>query len=328
MIDNIKTVTLKNKLGTEIKISNYGGIIQEFNVDGINIVRSKDNIKDYKNGKAYMGALIGRVANRIGEGKFKINNKEFQIPINNGPNTNHGGLEGFDSKVWDIKLYEPDTLVLEYLSKDGEEGFPGNLITTATFKLTDKNELILDLEAKTDQLTPVNLTSHSYFNLNGQGDIKNHLLKVNSEQITSSDKDLLPTGDIEVITNSPLDFREFKPIEKALVETENINIKNAKGLDHNYIFKDHIDNQLNEMAELRGDKLYLKIYSDQPGLQVYTGNYLDEEGANGEYYTNYTGVALEPQNWPDSINHIEFPNSLLKPEEKYKTRIIYEVGKI
>lgn len=320
---DIKVYTLKNNNGTEVNISNYGGIIQKFIVNGIDIVTGKDNIEDYKNGSAYMGALIGRVGNRIGEGKFSLNGKDYQIAINNGPNTNHGGLEGFDKKIWDVEEVSPNSLTLSYVSEDGEENFPGELKTTATYILDDDNRLILNFKATSDADTPINLTGHSYFNLNGEGDIKNHKLKIHSDSITESDENLLPTGNIISVINTPLDFTEYKIIEEALNATDDINIKNANGLDHNYVVEDN--GLIKELVNLEGDNLILTVYSDQPGVQVYTGNFLDEEGKEGAYYNSYDAVAIEPQNWPDAINNSNFPNSVLKPGQEYNKTIIYEV---
>lgn len=322
-----KTTTLKNKNGTIVNISNYGGIVKDFIVDGKNIVLGKDNIEDYKNGDAYLGALIGRVGNRIGNGEFVLDEKVYKLPLNDNPNSLHGGDIGFDQYYWDIKEVDNNTLVLSILSPNGDQGYPGNLEIIARYHLDDNDRLTLDFEAVTDEPTPINLTNHSYFNLNGKGSIKDHQLKINSKSITETDENLLPTGNIENIENTALDFTELRPINEGLKNKENKNIKIANGLDHNFIIKKENDDTVNELVTLKGDDLTLKIYSDQPGVQVYTGNFLNEKARDNGFYKAFSGVAIEPQNWPDAINKDTFPNSVLKPGETYKKTIIYEVSK-
>lgn len=318
----VKSYILENENGSLVEILSYGGIIRRFVVDGVDIVTGYDTIEGYENGEAYMGAIIGRVANRIGHGTFSIDGEEFHIPINNMGNTNHGGLEGFDSKLWNVVTSDKG-LFLNLESPDGDEGFPGKLETEVSYYLDDQDRLIINLSARTDQKTPVNLTLHPYFNLNGEGNIKDHRLTVFSDLVTESDETLLPTGAILNVQDTALDFTNARPIKEALERTEEKPIQDAKGLDHNYIFKASHNNKILPMAKLEGDRLSLTILSDQPGLQVYTGNYLDDTGKR--VYQPYDAVAFEPQNWPDSINHTHFPEMLLEPDNVYSKVIIYDV---
>ncbi|MGI6110379.1 MAG: aldose epimerase family protein [Eubacteriaceae bacterium] len=321
--------TLSNKNGMKATILTLGGIIQSLTVDGIDVVTGYDTVKGYEDGTCYMGALVGRVGNRIGGGRFTLDGVEYSLPLNNGPNCNHGGLEGFDRRIWDASD-DGRVLRLTMTSPDGDQGFPGNLSVEADYELTDDDTLILSYKAETDKATPVNLTSHSYFNLNGTGDIWNHKLRVFSSRVTDSDEYLLPDGQISDITGTPLDFTQSRQIGDSLRHTDYLPLKNGNGIDHNYLFSDDSKNQpVRKMAELTGNSLKLTVSSNRPGLQVYTGNYLEEgPGKQGRVYGKQTGVAFEPQNWPDAVNRPEFPESVLRPGEVYTSQFRYHFDRI
>lgn len=320
--------TLENKNGTKVNISNYGGIVKDFIFNGRNVILGKDKISDYRDGDAYIGALIGRVGNRIGNGQFTIEGETYHIPKNDGSNSLHGGEIGFDSKYWDVRKANENELILSLLSENNDQGYPGNLEVIAKYTLDDNDNLILEFEAETDKTTPVNLTSHMYFNLDESDTIKDHYLKINTKNITENDENSLPTGIIEDVTGTALDFSNKKLIREALEQLEDRNIQIGNGVDHNFIIKDVNDEILNELVQLQGKDLLLTVYSDQPGVQVYTGNFLDENGRNNVYYSKNSGVAIEPQNWPDAINKNNFPNALLNPGEKYNKKIIYHIEEI
>lgn len=319
----VSLYTLTNSNGTEAGILDYGGTIQSLIFDGEDRVLGYDTIEGYENGEAYLGALIGRVGNRIGNATFDLNGKTYDLFANNGPHCNHGGKEGFNAKIWDARI-DGDRLILDYLSPDGEEGFPGNLKVRAVYELTDDDALVLRLSAKTDRPTPVNLTCHPYFNLSGEDTVVNHTLQVESDLITNGDETLLPDGAIVDIRNTALDFTKEKPIGEALADTDSRRIREARGVDHNFILSDEYQNEIRKAATLRSGPVSLTVFTDQPGVQIYTANWTDETGKGGKYFGQYSGCAIEGQGWPDSIHHKNFPNSVLEPDESYHRTIIYQ----
>ncbi len=333
--EKVSLFTLKNKTCC-VKITNYGGIItsievpdKEGNIE--NIALGFNSLSDYtndfyKDNIPYFGCLVGRYGNRIAKGKFKLEGIEYSLETNNGENHLHGGPSGFYTKVWNARTEERDNeveLKLSYLSKDMEEGYPGNLNVTVKYILTNKNELVIKYFAETDKPTVLNLTNHTYFNLKGnKGDILNHQLILNAEKYTESN-DLIPTGKLVSVGNTPFDFRELKDIGK------DIHLLND-GYDLNFILNKAEDDfsKAAELIEPEGGRK-VEVFTTQPGIQLYTGFYIPEFDIDGEkIYGKYSGVALETQHFPDSPNHLDFPTTLLSPGEKYEHKTVYKFGTI
>jgi len=319
--------TLNNDNNVEVKITNYGGIITTLKIpdregNPENIVLGFDNLNDYLKENPYFGALIGRYGNRIEDGKFELDGTEYQLTINDGENHLHGGDKGFDSVLWDAEIVNDSTLQLSYLSPDGEEGYPGNLQVTATYQLTDDNELRIDFEATTDYATPVNLTAHSYFNLTGnpENTVLDHHLKLHAESYTPVNEELIPTGEIQFVKSTPFDFREFKTIGAEISEVDG-------GYDHNFVLNES-ENGERIAAELldpqSGRKL--TVLTTEPGIQFYSGNFLDGslENENGVPLQQYSGLCLEPQHFPNSPNEPNFPSVILRPDIVYTSSIVYQ----
>jgi aldose 1-epimerase len=311
--------TLSNELGYNVSIITYGGAITSLWAPDRNgffgdIVLGFGSLEDYVSNPRYFGALIGRHANRIAGGRFALNGVEYQLPKNNGANHLHGGFKGFDKRVWNAKEEEDvDTLHLSYFSKDGEEGYPGNVEAFVDYRLNG-NELSIEYRASTDRDTIVNLTNHSYFNLKGQGTILKHELTLNADSFTPVSDDLIPTGEIKSVTGTPMDFRSGKAIGSELDLTES-------GYDHNFVLNDW-DGSLRSAVDLYEpvSGRVLEIFTDQPGMQFYSGNFLDASfiGKNGVAYVKYAGLCLEPQHFPDAPNHSNFPSTVLRPGEEYR----------
>jgi aldose 1-epimerase len=280
-----------------------------------------------KSTEPYFGATIGRYGNRIAKGKFNLDGKTYTLFTNNGANTLHGGKKGFQYVVWDAKQLNEHTLELSYLSKDMEEGFPGNLDVKVTYTLTDDNELKIDYLATTDKKTIVNLTNHAFFNLNGEGSgtILDHILQVEADNYTPVDTGLIPTGKNMSVEGTPFDFRTPTAIG-ARINEENEQLKNGKGYDHNFVLNAH--GPLALVASVQGDKsgILMEIYTDEPGLQFYSGNFMESKNTfkNGSNDDFRTALALETQHFPDSPNQPAFPSTELKPGETYKTSTIYK----
>lgn len=318
--------TLTNSNGIEVKIINYGGIITSLYIpdrtgNTENIVLGFDDLDSYLGGHPYFGALIGRYGNRIANGRFELDGTEYQLTSNDGNNHLHGGEKGFDKVLWDPEMVNDRSLRLTYLSPDGEEGYPGNLEVSVTYSLTDDDELIIDYEAETDMATPVNLTAHSYFNLTGNFSeaILGHRLKLHAASYTPVDGELIPTGEIESVEETPFDFRDFRIIGDRISEAEG-------GYDHNFVLDDMSD-ELKIAAELHdpasGRKL--SVYTTEPGIQFYSGNFLDGSLTNPEGipFEQNAGLCLEPQHFPNSPNEPEFPSTILRPEDTYQSRTVY-----
>lgn len=328
-LDDGRTVhqfTLTNENDIEIKIINYGGIItslktpdRDGNLD--NVVLGFDNLEDYQNDNPYFGALIGRYGNRIERGAFELNGTEFQLTINDGENHLHGGEQGFDSVFWNAEIIDDSSLQLSYVSSDGEEGYPGNLQVTVTYRLTDDNDLRIDFEATTDQATPVNLTAHSYFNLTGDPskDILDHQLLLHAGNFTPVNSQLIPTGEIASVENTPFDFTDLHTIGSRISEVEG-------GYDHNFVLdKEGAEETI--AAELVDEQSgrKLTVLTTEPGIQFYSGNFLDGSlvNENGIQLEQYSGLCLEPQHFPNSPNEPEFPSTILQPGETFSSAIVY-----
>jgi len=294
------------------------------------VVVGFDSVNDYtQGGDTYFGAIVGRYGNRIAKGKFKLDGKEYTLPTNNGPNSLHGGNKGFSREVWDAKQTDDSTLQLTYVSKDGEEGYPGNLTSKVTYTLTSNEGLKIDYEATTDRKTVLNLTNHSYFNLNGQGSgtILNHLMMINADKFTPVDSTLIPTGKLQPVKNTPFDFRSPTAIGARINDTNNIQLKYGKGYDHNFVLN-KANQGLTKAAEVLGDQseIVMNVYTDQPGVQFYTGNFMDGSHTikGGKKDDHRTAFCLETQHYPDSPNQPEFPSTTLEPGKVYKTTTMYE----
>jgi len=314
--------TLKHQSGLEVSITNYGGAITSLKTPDRHgnfgdIVLGFDTHDEYARNPRYFGALIGRHANRIARGKFSLNGVEYQLPCNNGANHLHGGFKGFDKREWDVSD-DGNVLHLSYFSKDGEEGYPGNVTAFVDFTLLD-NELRIDYRATTDRDTIVNLTNHSYFNLRGVGTILDHELMLNADAFTPVSKDLIPSGEIKSVEGSPMDFRKAKAIGSEIGKV-------AGGYDHNFVLNDW-DGSLRLAARLYEpvSGRALEILTTEPGMQFYSGNFLDGSytGKYGFVYEKYTGLCLEPQHFPDAPNHPNFPSTVLRPGEEYRHTSVY-----
>jgi len=310
----------------EVSITTYGGAITSLKTPDRNgtpgeIVLSYESLDDYVRNPRYFGALIGRHANRIARGRFSLNGVEYQLPCNNGANHLHGGFHGFDKRVWSVRE-DGNTLHLTYFSKDGEESYPGNLTASVDYTLHD-NVLRIDYRATTDRDTIVNLTNHSYFNLRGAGTIMDHELTLNADNFTPVSKDLIPTGEIKPVEGTPMDFRKAKAIGSDLSD--------AGGYDHNFVLNDW-DRSLNLAARLYEATTgrVLEILTTEPGIQFYSGNFLDGSliGKNAVAYEKHTGLCLEPQHFPDAPNHPNFPSTVLRPGEEYQHTSAYRFSSV
>jgi len=320
----VQLYTLKNEKGITATITNYGGILTSLKIqiadEERDVILGFDDLDeytsaDYKSNCPYFGALIGRYGNRINKGKFKIDDKEFQLNCNLGEHHLHGGFEGFDKKVWKAEILSDSELKLSYTSPDGEEHFPGNLAIEVVYALTSENELQIKYQAVTDQTTPINLTQHSYFNLSKQPtDILDHMLKINTDYILETDDLLIPGGQLLEVENTVFDFRTKKTIRQDIEELENY--------DDCFAFKESTENP-RKVAELTDEKdtLTMEIYTTFPGLQLYTGKYIDS--GIKKKFGPYAGVALEGQGYPDAPNHSIFKHGWLKPGEIYKQQTSY-----
>jgi len=325
--------TLRNARGVEARIMNYGGIVVSLKVLDKNgqlgdVVLGYDTLAEYEKETPYFGCLVGRYGNRIAKGKFTLNGKEYILATNNPPNALHGGLKGFDKVVWQAHASESKlgpTLELRYLSKDGEEGYPGNLAVTAVYTLTADNALRLDYTATCDQDTVVNLTQHSYFNLAGKGDILGHVVYLNADKFTPVDSTLIPTGELRPVDGTPFDFRKPTAIG-ARVNQADEQLKFGGGYDHNWVINKK-PGELALMARVTEPTTgrVLEVLSTEPGLQFYCGNFLDGtlKGKGGWVYQHRNGFCMEPQHYPDSPNQPQFPSVVLKPGHAYRNTIIY-----
>jgi aldose 1-epimerase len=325
--------TLHNDKGAEARIMTYGGIVVSLKVPDKNgqfgdVVLGYDKLDDYVKNNPYFGAMIGRYGNRIAGGKFTLDGTAYTLATNNGPNALHGGLKGFDKRVWSaVPRESPDgpSLILNYLSKDGEEGYPGNLQVTAAYTLTRDNALRLQYTATTDKNTIVNLTQHSYFNLAGKGDILGHVVTMPADHFTSVDATLIPTGELTPVENTPFDFHTPTAIGARINEASE-QLKFGGGYDHNWVINKK-PGKLGLMARVTDPESgrVMDVLSTEPGLQFYSGNFLDGTitGKGGWVYQHRAAFVMEPQHYPDSPNKPQFPSVELKPGQVYQNTIIY-----
>ena len=327
--------TMVNANGMEVRATNYGGIITALLVpDGsgkaTDVTLGLKSFDDYVKNPPYFGAIIGRYGNRIAKGQFKIDDQTYKLPKNDGPNTLHGGVKGFDKVVWQAEPFEKEDsvgVIFTYTSKDGEEGFPGNLQTRVTYTLTDKNELSFDYHATTDKPTVVNLTQHAYFNLagDGNGDVLGHEFTLYANEYTPVNKQLIPTGKLAPVADTPFDFRnKVKLADRVAADHEQI--KFAGGIDHNFVLNRKqpglvLAARVSEPTTRR----VMEVHTTEPGVQFYTGNFLDDKLAakSGKPYAKHSGFCLETQHYPDSPNQPEFPSTVLRPGEEYNSKTVY-----
>jgi aldose 1-epimerase len=340
----VEIYTLRNRNGMEARIMTYGGIVTSLKVPDKNgnlgdVVLGFDDLDGYVNAayqKAmpYFGALIGRYGNRIANGKFSLDGTEYTLPINNAPNTLHGGPKGFDKVVWTAEAAKVGAngpeLELTYLSKDGEEGFPGDLTVHATYTVTEDNALQVKFKATTDKDTVCNLTHHSYFNLAGGGDILDDVVYINADKFTPVDSGLIPTGELRPVAGTPFDFLTPTAIGARINDTNNEQIKFANGYDDNWVLNKTSPGELSLAARVYDPTSgrTMEVWTTAPGMQFYTGNFLDGTltGKGGWVYKFRDALAMEPQDFPDAPNHPDFPSSELKPGETYHSTIIYKFG--
>ncbi|MBX3253051.1 MAG: galactose mutarotase [Chitinophagaceae bacterium] len=328
---------LKNSNGACAAITSYGGRIVSLVVpdkDGkpTDVSVGFKTVKEYQGpGDAYFGALIGRVGNRIAKGKFSLDGKEYTLATNNGPNSLHGGIKGFQAVVWNAVQSNDSTLSLSYVSKDGEEGYPGNLTVNVVYTLGADNAVKIDYKATTDQKTVANLSNHTYFNLNGEGSgtILNHLVQINADKYTPVDATLIPTGKLEPVAGTPFDFTKPAAIGARLDTNVNQQLKNGGGYDHNFVLND-AGTSLHQAAQVTGDQsgIVMDVFTTEPGLQFYIGNFMSgkssfKSGAKDDYRTAF---CMETQHFPDAPNQKNFPSIVLEPGKEYTSTTIYKFG--
>lgn len=327
----VKRYELRNRHRMMARVTTYGAILTELHVPDrnggfTNVVHGFDNLRSYVAGHPFFGATVGRVSNRIGKARFTLDGQEYLLANNNGRNHLHGGMVGFDKVLWKAQPIKVDdrevAVVFTYLSRDGEEGYPGNLDVRITYTLTDNNELRIDYSATADKATPVNLTNHSYFNLAGAGEILDHEMFIGADHYTPVDEELIPTGEIAPVKGTPLDFT--KP---ALIGTRIEQLKpKPGGYDHNYVLNSE-GKSLALAARVRDPKTgrVLEVHTTEPGIQLYTANFLQGQvsGLNGQRSERHSGFCLETQHFPDSVNHQNFPSTILRPGKVYKSTTIF-----
>ena len=336
--DSIKLYTLKNESGMTVRVTNYGAIVTSIIVPDRNgkqadVALGYDRVEDYINAvdKPYFGAIVGRYGNRIAKGEFTLDGETYSLLKNNGENHLHGGAIGFDKVVWTVDEYvEGQALTLSYLAKDKEEGYPGNLQLKITYTLADNNSLVVDYHATTDKATPVNVTQHTYFNLKGegQGTILDHQLMLNAKKFTPVDESLIPTGEMPTVAGTPFDFTTPKAIGRDIAQ-QNEQLVFGLGYDHNWILDtDGQEGELSLAAKVHepSSGRVMEIYTTEPGIQFYCGNFLDGRlrGKSGKPYVHRGGFCLETQHFPDSPNQPNFPSTILKPGETYDSKTVFK----
>lgn len=320
--------TMTNDQGMIVKITNYGGIVTSIIVPDregkkSDVVLGFEDLQSYIDGHPYFGCIVGRYANRIANGKFNIDEKEYTLAQNNGINHLHGGIKGFDKVLWDVstkRLVDSASVRLHYTSPDGEEGYPGNLKCKVTYTLTNDNELIIEYKALTDKSTPVNLTHHSYFNLGGtEEDCLNHEMQIDANKFVVVNENLIPTGELKDVAGTPMDFTSPQVIGERIDQVDG-------GYDHTYVLNN--DGKMQKIAVFShpDNGRYVEVYSSEPGVQFYSGNFLDGSliGKNHIIYKKHYGFCLETQHFPDSPNQPDFPSTILRPGEEYGYTTIYK----
>ncbi len=337
MEKQLKTFILSNKNNCSVKITNFGAKVMSINVPDKNgniedIVLSYDTPEEYIDGNPYFGAIIGRYGNRINKGKFVLNSTEYSLATNNGNNHLHGGPYGFHNVIWEVVEYkngdDQHFVEFKYFSKDGEEGYPGNLTVYVKYAFTDENKLIIDYNAISDKNTIINLTHHSFFNLKdaGKSDILEHELKIFADSYTPVNNELIPTGQIIEVKETPMDFTEFTTIGKR-INDEYVQLQYGKGYDHNWVLNKTSDSlSLAAIVREPVSGRIMEIFTTEPGLQFYSGNFLDgsDIGEDSTRYNHRTAFCLEAQHFPDSPNHNNFPSTVLQAGKAYKQKTTYK----
>jgi aldose 1-epimerase len=336
--DAVDAFTLANAHGLELRAVTYGGTIVSLSVpdrDGqvADVVLGHDSLEDYFSDSSYFGAIVGRFANRIAGARFTVDGTPYRLVANDGPNHLHGGRAGFDRVVWRAAPFRTGHtagVALSYTSPDGEEGYPGNLHARVRYTLTDRNELVVDFLATTDRATPVNLTQHTCFNLTGDGagDILGHLLWINADLMTPVDENLIPTGKVAPVAGGPFDFRALTRIG-ARITSDDEQLRRGQGYDHNFVLKRGEPGLAHAARVVEpASGRTLDVYTTEPGLQFYSGNFIDARviGKAGRVYRPRAGLCLETQHYPDSPNQPGFPSTLLRPGEQYRSRTVFAFG--
>ena len=337
--DNVFKYLLKNS-NCEVEVITYGGIITSIKVPDMNnnlidIALGFNNLDAYLEGHPYFGAIVGRFANRIDNGKFLINEEEYKLALNNNGTSLHGGIKGFDKVNWNVVNYDylnKRSIKLNYLSKHMEEGYPGNLDIYVTYTLLDDNELKVEYKAETDKTTVLNLTQHSYFNLSGEssGDILDHELLINADSFLPVNEKIIPTGEIKNVQDTPFDFRERKKIRRDILKN-NRQLKLGNGYDHCWVLNDY-NKKLRKISEVYSNQTRIKmeVFTDLPGLQLYSGNFLDGSlnSKKGKKYINRSGLCLETQAFPNSPNNESFPTTILEPGEKFYSQTSFKFSTV
>ncbi|MEI6106568.1 MAG: aldose epimerase family protein [Opitutae bacterium] len=333
----VQLYTLRNASGAEATITNYGGIVVTLVVPDrhgqpVDVVLGYEQLAGYLQTTPYFGALIGRYGNRIAGGKFTLEGKTYPLAKNDKANTLHGGTKGFDKVVWQARVGDSKigaALELSYRSKDGEEGYPGNLDVKAVYTLTNDNALRLDITAHTDQTTVLNLTHHSYFNLGGRGDVLDHLVTINADRFTPVGSGLIPTGELRAVAGTPFDFRQSTAIG-ARINAADEQLKAGGGYDHNWIVNQPQAGELGLQARVECPRtgIVLEVSSTEPAVQFYSGNFLDGSitGKRGQVYARRNAFCFEPQHYPDSPNQPAFPSTVLHPGQTYTNTIVYRLS--
>ncbi|HWK98513.1 MAG TPA: aldose epimerase family protein [Parapedobacter sp.] len=330
--DSVKLYTLTNG-GIVAAITNYGARVVSLHVptangDLVDVVLGYKNLATYQRpGDGFYGAIVGRYGNRIAGGQFELGGQQYQLELNDGPNTLHGGTNGFFGKVWGVKHVTDSSLELQYISADGEAGYPGKLEVTVVYTLTAANGLEIAYHATTDKATVVNLTNHAYFNLSGEGDstILDHLMTIRADGYTPVDETLIPTGEITPVDGTPFDFRQPTAIG-ARIDTTDAQLLLGKGYDHNFVLKKDPGLQLIATVESPKTGIVMDVLTEEPGLQFYSGNFMDnvQNAKGGKTYGHRAAFCLETQHFPDAPNHPEFPSTVLEPGAEYTTKTVYQ----
>lgn len=333
--ENVYKYLLKNDK-CEVELITYGGIITSIKVPDLNgnlidVALGFNDFDSYLEGHPYFGAIVGRYANRIDNGSFSIDDNDYNIPINNNGTSLHGGIKGFDKVNWNVVSYDSinhNSIKLNYLSKHMEEGYPGNLNTYVKYTLTEDNELVVEYQAETDKPTVLNLTQHTYFNLSGEssGDILDHNLLINADSFLPVNEKIIPTGEIKSVENTPFDFRKIKKIGKD-INIEDKQLKLGNGYDHCWVLNDY-NKKSRKIGEVNSNKtkINMEIFSDLPGVQLYTGNFLDGSlnSKKDLKYINRSGFCLETQFYPNSPNNQNFPSTKLEPGKKFYSKTSFK----
>jgi aldose 1-epimerase len=333
----VELYTLRNSHGMEAQIMTYGGIVTSLKVPDKrgkldDVVLGYDTLDAYLKSTPYFGALIGRYGNRIAKGQFSLDGVTYTLATNNGVNALHGGLKGFDKVIWTaqpLPTANGPSLIMTYVSRNGEEGYPGNLLVTAVYSVTEDNALKVEFTATTDRKTVVNLTHHSYFNLRGSGDVLGHIVTINADKFTPVDGGLIPTGELRPVAGTPFDFMTPSAIGARIGQTQDEQIVLGQGYDHNWVLNKR-GSELSLAAKVHEPMTgrTMEVWTTEPATQFYTGNFLDGTlvGKGGWTYQKRNGFCFEPQHYPDSPNHPAFPSTELKPDETYRNTIIYKFG--